>query len=229
MKNDGNNKIGDSLVDQIYNQILSTIHNRGIVRTEKLSALNLSEQLGVSRTPVSFALYRLEIEGIISSEEKGGWVVNPLTLKDIDEIFNIKEQLYPLIVSLAAQHISPNDNAKLFIFVDEIDRSLKWNDFNSWKAADKGFNRLLEVNAGNKRLGAIEKILDDQLYILLTTYLSFPSSDKAFFGLYQDIASEVSSGNADMAKEKATQFINKQKKCLQIFLQNVVMPLLGSK
>jgi len=229
MKNDGNNKIGDSLVDQIYNQILSTIHNRGIVRTEKLSALNLSEQLGVSRTPVSFALYRLEIEGIISSEEKGGWIVNPLTLKDIDEIFNIKEQLYPLIVSLAAQHISPNDNAKLFIFVDEIDRSLKWNDFNSWKAADKGFNRLLEVNAGNKRLGAIEKILDDQLYILLTTYLSFPSSDKAFFGLYQDIASEVSSGNADMAKEKATQFINKQKKCLQIFLQNVVMPLLGSK
>ncbi len=228
-KKDPKNKNSDSLVDQIYNQILSSIQNRGIVRAEKLSALSLSEQLGVSRTPVSFALYRLEIEGLISGEEKGGWVVNPLTLNDLDEIYEIKEKIYPLIVFLAAQNISPSDNAKLFIFVDEINRAIKWNDFNSWRAADKGFNSLLEANAGNKRLGAIERVVDNQLYILLTTYLSLPSSNKEIFDLYQDIASEVSSGNADMAKEKALQLINVQKKSLRIFLKEVVMPLFGSK
>lgn len=226
---DQKNKNSDSLVDQIYNQILSTIQNRGIVRAEKLSALNLSEQLGVSRTPVSFALYRLKIEGIISGEEKGGWIVNSLTLNDLEELFDIKERIYPLIVYLAAQNISPNDNAKLFIFIDEINRSLKWNDFNSWRVADKGFNRLLEANAGNKRLSAIERVVDNQLYILLTTYLSLPSSNKNIFNIYQDIASEVSSGNADMAKVKAIKFIDEQKKSLRIFLQDVVMPLLGSK
>ena len=128
----------------------------------------------------------------------------------------------------AAKNISPKDSSKLFIFVDEIDRAIKWNDINSWRAADKGFNHLLELSTKNRRLADIERRLDDQMYPLMTTYLSVPSTDKRIFSVYNEIAGEVSSGNSEIAKEKATLFVRDLKSNLQSFLVEVVIPLIGS-
>jgi GntR family transcriptional regulator, rspAB operon transcriptional repressor len=221
------NNRSDRLVFQIYNQILSLVHDRGVSRTEKLSALNISEKLGVSRTPVSFALFRLELEGLISGEEKGGWVTNLLTINDLKEIFDLKEKLFPLILSLAAQNPSPDLDEKLYIFLGEMNRSLKFKDISSWRAADKGFNHLLEMSACNQRLGYFEQILDNQLYGLLTTYLSVPSTDKSVFDIYDEIAAAISSRNAALAEEKATEFVQELRANLEVFYKEVVIPILG--
>lgn len=217
----------DRLVFQVYNQILGIIHDRGIARTEKISALNLSEKLGVSRTPVSFALFRMELEGLLSGDEKGGWIVSPVTLTELEEFFELKECLFPVIVEAATKKITSDQIANLYIFVDEINRSIKWNDLNSWRSADKGFNHLLESICGNQRLGNFEQIVDNQLYRILTTYLSFPNSDKTIFSGYQDIVLAISSGNAISAKEKAKEYTCELRIKLKKFMQEVVIPLLG--
>lgn len=217
----------ERLTSQIYNQILGIVYDRGIVRTEKLSALNLSKKLGVSRTPVSFALYRMELEGLISGEEKGGWIVNPVTLDDLDEILETKASLFPLIVELATAGIGSEDIAKLFIFLDEINRSLTRNDLTSWRSADKGFNKLLQKCAGNQQLSYFEQVLDNQLYRVFSTYFSFPTADKELFSYYQDIASAISCGNAVLAGDKAREFVVQLRVKLKAFLKEVVIPLLG--
>lgn len=223
-----NKNRSDRLAFQIYNQILAFVHDRGIARTEKISALNISENLGVSRTPVSFVLFRMELEGLIQGEEKGGWIVSPITIDDLDEIFDLKEKLFPMIVELATRNITPDNNAKLFIFIDEINRALKRNDLASWRSADKGFNRVLEISAGNFRLGNFEQILDNQLYRLLTTYLSLPSSNKDIFYLNKEIALAISLGNTSLAKEKALSYVNNLRENLRIFLKELLIPLLGT-
>ncbi len=217
----------DRLVFQVYDQILGIIHDRGIARTEKISALNLSEKLGVSRTPVSFALFRMELEGLLSGDEKGGWIVSPVTLPELEEFFELKECLFPVIVEAATKKITSDQIANLYIFIDEINRSIKWNDLNSLRSADKGYNHLLENICGNQRLSNFEKIIDNQLYRILTTYLSFPNSDKTIFSGYQDIVQSISSGNALLAKEKAKEYTYTLREKLKEFMQDVVIPLLG--
>ena len=217
----------DRLVFQVYNQILGIIHDWGIVRTDKISALNLSEKLGVSRTPVSFALFRMELEGLLVGDEKGGWIVSPVKLTELEELFDIKECLFPVIVETATRKANSNHIAKLYIFIDEIYRSIKYNDLNSWRAADKGFNHLLEYISGNQKLNYFEQTVNNQLYRILTTYLSFPNSDKDIFSGYQDIVLAISSGNATLAKEKAKEYSCVLRANLKKFMKEVVIPLLG--
>jgi DNA-binding GntR family transcriptional regulator len=217
----------ESLVFQVYNQILGIIHDRGVARTEKISALNLAERLGVSRTPVSFALFRMELEGLLSGDEKGGWIVSPVTLPELDEFFDLKACLFPVIVGAAARKTTSDDITKLYIFIDEINRSLKWGDLSSWRAADKGFNHLLESISGNQRFSYFEQVIDNQIYRVLTTYLSFPNVDKSIFNSYEDIVSAISTGNVSMAKAKTIEFVDELRGYLKRFLQDVVIPLLG--
>jgi DNA-binding GntR family transcriptional regulator len=176
---------------------------------------------------VSFALFRMELEGLLSGDEKGGWVVSPITLDELDEFFDLKECLFPVIVESATKKTTTDDIAKLYIYIDEINRSIKWNDIYSWRAADKGFNHLLEKISGNQQMSNFEQVIDNQLYCTLTTYLSFPNSDKNIFSDYQEVVSAISSGNALQAKEKAKDFVNRLRGNLRGFLQDIVIPLLG--
>lgn len=228
MQNGIDKKNPDRLTDQIYNQILAILHDRGITRSEKLSALSLSELLGVSRTPVSFALYRMQLEGLIYGEEKGGWNISPLTISELDEINEAQLIIFPAIVSLAAKKMSSDDDVKMFLLLDEIERSIKWNDLHSWRAADMGFNRLLAAAAGNQRLEYFAEMLNNQLYRLLTSYLAVSWSNKEIFLTYRDIAASISVRNSEIAKGLASTHTSNIGKELKNFLQNVILPLLGS-
>ena len=63
--------IADQIFEQLEKEILSGKYKRG----EILSELKLSEELGVSRTPVREAIRRLEQEHILKDSGKGLTVV----------------------------------------------------------------------------------------------------------------------------------------------------------
>ena len=60
---------------------------------DRLSAVDLAAQLGVSRTPVREALGRLEQDGLIAREAAGGYYVRPINLKEILDVYRIREAL----------------------------------------------------------------------------------------------------------------------------------------
>ena len=63
--------IADQIFEQLEKEILSGKYKRG----EQLSELKLSEELGVSRTPIREAIRRLEQEHILADTGKGLTVV----------------------------------------------------------------------------------------------------------------------------------------------------------
>lgn len=78
-----------SLKDQVY-EYLRTEMKKGRLRPG--SAINMektSERLGVSKTPLRDALIRLEAEGFVTILPRRGVVVNPLTLRDIRNYYQI--------------------------------------------------------------------------------------------------------------------------------------------
>ena len=64
---------------------------KGILKPgERLMEIHLAEQLGVSRTPVREAIRKLELEGYVIMMPRRGTYVSNLSIKDINEVFEIR-------------------------------------------------------------------------------------------------------------------------------------------
>lgn len=98
-------------------KIALTIRNniiKGVIKPgERLVEPKLSEQLGISRTPIREALRLLEMEGFIDIIPRRGAIVTTLSRKDIDDIFIIKMNLEPLASKLAVEYLEKSDMDKM--------------------------------------------------------------------------------------------------------------------
>jgi DNA-binding GntR family transcriptional regulator len=52
----------------------------------------LAEQLNVSRAPVRVAIQILEADGLIETQAYKGKRVKPLTMKEVEEVYSLREQ-----------------------------------------------------------------------------------------------------------------------------------------
>ncbi|MCI8610099.1 MAG: GntR family transcriptional regulator [Firmicutes bacterium] len=101
-----------SLANQVYerleNNILDGIYEAG----EILSESKLSEELGVSRTPIREALARLQADRLIG-DSPAGTVVLGITESDVRDMFVVKKNLEVIATSLTAKNISDEGLDKL--------------------------------------------------------------------------------------------------------------------
>lgn len=112
--------------DEAYDLISKKIISGELKPKSKIRINELSEALGISRTPVREAILRLEDEGLILSKANRWTMVAPI---DVDETLNI----YPIISSLEKLALElgfSNVN-------DEIIENLEYINENIKKVQDK--------------------------------------------------------------------------------------------
>ncbi len=69
----------------------------------RLRERELSQALDVSRVPVREALQQLEAEGFLNTSPRRGATVKQITLRDVNELFDVRLSLEVLAARLAAQ------------------------------------------------------------------------------------------------------------------------------
>ncbi|GAA0355658.1 GntR family transcriptional regulator [Bacillus horti] len=79
--------------DTVYEYIKKRIIELEYEPDEHLVEESLTAQLGVSRTPLRQALYRLELEGLLVKKSNGRIYVAPISIKEAKEIFRVREVL----------------------------------------------------------------------------------------------------------------------------------------
>lgn len=89
--------ISDSLVTELRNMIVDARLSPGA----RINEVHLSQQLGVSRTPLREALARLAQEGALASVSRIGYFVRPLTLEEFEQLYPIRPLLDPEALRLA--------------------------------------------------------------------------------------------------------------------------------
>jgi len=82
-----------NLTLKVYNQIIELMLHYEIVPGQRLVFIDLAKQLGVSRTPVNNALSILAQEGYLDFVPNQGYSVHKLTLKEAENLFEIRETL----------------------------------------------------------------------------------------------------------------------------------------
>ena len=101
-----------SLANQVYTRIESNILNGVYAKGEIISESKLSEELGVSRTPIREALAKLESDLLIG-DSPVGTIVLGITENDVKDMFIVKRKLEVIATTMTAKNISEAGIAKL--------------------------------------------------------------------------------------------------------------------
>lgn len=103
----------NSLQTQVFRAIETAILDGVFAPGKNLTEAMLSEELGVSRTPVREALRQLEFEGLVRVETHKGAVVVGISEKDIRDIYAIRMQIETLAAQWAAQNVTEEELSAL--------------------------------------------------------------------------------------------------------------------
>jgi DNA-binding GntR family transcriptional regulator len=113
--------------DIVYNELKKKIIELEYRPEETISEEMLSNELGVSRTPLRQALYRLELEGLIVKQSNGRMHVAPISIQEAEEIFKVREVLEGLIAREATKKITPEQINALKDILELMTRAAQEN------------------------------------------------------------------------------------------------------
>jgi GntR family transcriptional regulator, rspAB operon transcriptional repressor len=94
-------RASENLSARVYNQIKNLILCNEVLPGQKLHHQELSERLGVSRTPVREALTRLVQEGYASFLPNRGFTCKEIRLQEAEELYDLREALEAFAVEKA--------------------------------------------------------------------------------------------------------------------------------
>jgi DNA-binding GntR family transcriptional regulator len=99
--------------DLIYEEIKKRIIEFQYEPNEHLSEELLAEALQVSRTPLREALYRLQMEHLVTKQSTGRIIVSRLTIVEAEELYKVREYLQALVAREAALNMNDEILKKL--------------------------------------------------------------------------------------------------------------------
>lgn len=137
-----------SLSDQIHERLEHDILAGEYPIGEVLTETRLSEQFGVSRTPIREVLRRLEQEHIVSISPKGATVLG-IHSEDIAEIYEIRTRLEGLAARWAAARMDGEALAQLKETVDLQEFYTARGDSDAIRDTDSRFHDLIYAGCGS--------------------------------------------------------------------------------
>ena len=90
----------------VYEQLKMQILTGKITPGTRMMEVELADEMGVSRTPVREAIRKLEKEGLVTIEPRRGAYASDISVKDMLDTLEVREDLEGLAAALAAERMS---------------------------------------------------------------------------------------------------------------------------
>ena len=189
---------------EVVCETLRTAIIEGILKPgERLMEIQVSEELGVSRTPVREAIRKLELEGFVVMIPRRGTYVSDLSIKDINEVFEVRTALDVLAAGLAAERITYEELEQMERLLVELGTYIEQNDMQKIVEADSEFHDLLYSASRNMRLVGIINNLREQLTRFRAQSMSYPGRLKIMLGEHTRLVESLGLRNVALAKRLA--------------------------
>ena len=155
------------LTEQAYERLRRDIISCAIAPGSEISEAQLCSQHNLGKAAVRVALTRLSHDGLVRAIPRRGYMVSPVTLQDIQDVFELRLMLEPAAARMAAGRV----NAQQLRTLDETCRAgYQAGDTRSaarYLEANKAFHVAIARATGNARLAsAIEHLLDEMTRLL---------------------------------------------------------------
>jgi len=161
----------------------------------------LSEEFGVSRSPIREALHMLVENGLVTKEPYRGYTVRQPDLREIHDLYDVRQALELFAVEWLATHQMPD---------------AEWNELhNTWQdilhnlpeytadfaEIDEAFHERLAGCTGNQALLQYLHIIDERLHFIRMTDITTPARLCATCEQHLKILECVRDGDVRCARE----------------------------
>ncbi len=179
------------LRDVVFNTLREAILKGDLKPGERLMELQLAAKLGVSRTPIREAIRMLEQEGLAVTTPRKGAEVAKMTLKDMEDVLEIRASLDELASQVATVRITEEQLVRLKERKQDFEISLKSGNVKMIAEADVKFHDVIYEATNNPKLVSMLNNLREQIYRYRIEYLKdtekYPTLIKEHEEIYQSL------------------------------------------
>ena len=188
------------LAEQVYAEIKTQLHDFKLLPGDRFSELEIGKRLGVSRTPVREALFRLRNEGLLEVESKSGWTVREIDFGRLDELYDLRVILEAASVArlCAGSEMSPALEALKTCWL--VPAAERLADAREVGRLDEQFHATLVRAAGNGEIARVHWDVTERIRIVRR--LDFTRADRidATYGEHAKILRAVIQRKPDQAQ-----------------------------
>jgi len=191
------------LQDQAYERLKELIQSGGLPAGSLHTERRLSEQLGMSKTPIRAALTRLDIEGFVSVSPQLGIAVRETSLHEIVDLFDIRTALETFVVRSLAGRLQPPQVERLRANLKEQKNCAQGGDSRTLTRLDTDFHLLFCEFLDNREITRVLVHLRDKLHRVILRVMSRAEGRLATaVGEHAGIAEAVIRGKGELASER---------------------------
>ncbi len=184
------------LRELVYESLKKSILHGKIKAGQRLIEETLAHQVGISRTPVREAFYKLERDDLVSRLPKGGFAVREFTKEDVEEIFGIRIALESYASYLATLHITPGEIAALEKKIEASEQALRQGDDDRVIQLHTEFHDLLYKSCKSKKLTEMIHNFRDYFYRYRSALLHAPNGYKTSIAGHRRMLEAMKKKNA---------------------------------
>ena len=180
---------------------------------ERLMEIQLADELGVSRTPVREAMRKLELEGYVIMLPRRGTYVANISIRDINEVFEIRTTLDALASGLAAERITEEELEQLERLLVSIGENIETRNMKKVVEDDMEFHDILYKASRNQRLVGIISNLREQM--------TYPGRLKKTLEEHSRLVEAIAQRDVELAQKLAVEHMENSEQTLLIDMEAI--------
>jgi DNA-binding GntR family transcriptional regulator len=205
---------------KVYHYLREMILTGKIAPNERLVETKIAEELGTSRTPIREALHNLEIEKLVKSIPRVGYVVEDVSIEDLEEICELRE----VIEELALRRAFGKAPAKL---VKALVRNVARQEEEVWKGnagsyieLDTEFHEIIAQLSGSDRILELVQTLRRHMLRYGLQANSFIDTAARSMEGHKGILKALEKGDVDVAVRSIREHFSTAKKDIENYVLN---------
>jgi len=190
-----------NLVEQVADYLTQAIIQQHFLPGERLSEVQLSRDLGVSRAPVREAARLLESRGLLVSKPRRGFFVRALNAVELEDVFDLRLCLERHAIQRLSERYSSDAERALKQQVEVLCEATASNDGTRRIEEDLQFHRLMIHYAGNERLLRAFDGLTHELRLCITLITKTHEAPDTIATSHFKLLDALGSGRSEACRE----------------------------
>jgi DNA-binding GntR family transcriptional regulator len=155
-----------NLADQVYARLKAELHDFLWVPGDRFSEAEVGARMGVSRTPVREALFRLRNAGYLDVEPKAGWFVKPIDFGVVEQLYDLRVVLEVAALERLEQRKTDPVELEQLKAVWLVPVAERLRDGHAVGSLDEQFHSLLVQAAGNAEMLKVHEDVTERIRIV---------------------------------------------------------------
>ena len=187
--------------EEVYAQLKQDITDFKFLPGDRFTESELSDRMGVSRTPIRQALHRLQQEGHLEVFFRSGWRVLPFEFKKYEQLYDLRMVLETEAVQRLCQQpqkfmLKALAELESIWLVPQADRSSDGKRVSTW---DEEFHCSLVAATGNDEMARVHRDITEKIRFIRRLDFTQSSRLDATYDEHAKILKSILAHRADQA------------------------------